>query len=216
MMLQLVVLVVATLLVGLCHTMDTHTLSKATFTSTAINTTCLNVICGSSHQTCLLHAECKLLLTCLEKCLDGFDGDGSLMKSTTQACVRTCTFTYADFYYTGFSRCLADHKCLELPRVDTKCRHPNGGGLRPSRKFQISDVKGGWCVARGYNPAYDCVPCQHVFFDAFEYFKDRFAYRPTFEALTVDNSHALVIGSIFYVPLQNSEPGEDIQLDYYL
>ena len=70
-------------------------------------------------------------------------------------------------------------------------------------------------MARGYNPAYDCVPCQHIFFDAFQYMDNQFAYRPTFEAVTVNGSHSLVNGSIYDL-LQNNKPGEVIQLDYYL
>ena len=123
-------------LLGQCHAHTTDTLRKDTITSSVvINTTCLTVNCGSSYETCLLQPKCNQLLTCLEKCLDEFDRDDSLMKSTTQACARTCTFSYADFYYTGFSRCLTDNHCLQFPRVDTKCRRPNGGGLTPSRKF---------------------------------------------------------------------------------
>lgn len=180
---------------------------------TPLNVTCMNTNCGSAYQTCLIHPKCKQLLVCLSKCLDKFQDDTSLMKSDTQTCIGTCTFTYADIFYTGFSRCLVDNKCINLPLISTKCRYPNEVSM--PRKFQISDLKGGWWKVRGYNPAYDCIPCQHTFFDGFQFENDRFAYRPTFEALTVNSSHTLVNGSI-YVDLENTAPGGVIDLDYYL
>jgi hypothetical protein len=124
-----------------------------------------------------------------------------------------CTFTYADFHYTGLSRCLADNKCLVLPSIPSMCRYPERTTVH--RKYNVSDLKGGWWVARGYYPALDCVACQHTFFDAVMYENDKFVYRPTFEALTLNESFTLVNGSIL-VDLDNTEPGEPIELDYYL
>lgn len=189
-------------------------LSMDALTDTSpLNLTCMTTNCGSAYQTCLLQPKCQQLLQCLDKCYAGFDTDVSLMKSDTLSCMTTCTFTYADFYYTGFSRCLTDNKCLTLPYVMAKCRYPEETIIH--KKYQISDLKGGWWVARGYYPALDCIACQHIFFDGFEYDKDRFVYRPTFEALTVNGSFTYVNGSIL-VNLENTDPGEAIELDYYI
>ncbi len=179
-----------------------------------VNTTCLTTdICGSAYQTCLIHPECSKLLQCLEKCLDDFESDTTPMKSTTQSCLGTCLFSYADFYYTGLGRCLTDNDCFHLPHVTTPCRYRKG--VSESRKFQISDLKGGWWKVRGFNPAYDCIPCQHTFFDGFEWTNDQFVYRPTFEVVAVNGSHVLVNGTIS-VSLENTKPGKAIVLDYYL
>lgn len=68
---------------------------------------------------------------------------------------------------------------------------------------------------RGFNPAYDCLACQHTFFDGFEFEKDKFVYRPTFEALTTNGTYSLVNGSIL-ADLQNTNPGDTISINYYL
>ena len=169
-------------------------------------------LCASAYQTCLIHPECSKLLTCQEKCLDDFDADTSPMKSTTQTCLGTCLFSYADFYYTGFARCLTDNHCFRLQKVTTSCRYHNG--VKGKRKFQISDLKGGWWKVRGYNPAYDCQDCPHTFFDGFEFDKTQFTYRPTFEIKAENGSNILVNGSITE-DLKNTEPGDPIIIDYY-
>ncbi len=174
---------------------------------------CLYDNCASAYQTCLSYTRCSLLLSCVSKCMDGFEGDTSPMKTTTQSCVNTCTFTYADMFYVGLSRCLSDNKCITLPPIPSTCKYP--GGITRSRKFQLSDLKGGWWVVKGYNRAYDCIACKHTFFDAKEYETNEFYYRPTFEVLTPNGSFIFINGTV-YVELDNTQPGEAIDLDYYL
>ena len=178
-----------------------------------VDTVCMNANCGSAYETCLNSAKCQQLLVCLDKCYAGFDTDTSLMKSNSLSCATTCIFTYADFYFTGFSRCMIENKCITLRPMPAFCRYPSE--VAKHRYFQISDLKGGWWVARGYYPAMDCIACQHTFFDGFQYLNNQFVYRPTFEALTVNGSYTYVNGSIL-VDLENTKPGEPIELDYYL
>lgn len=178
-----------------------------------LNMTCVQANCDSAYANCMQQPKCSDLLTCLTKCWDRYEQDTSYTKSTTHSCINTCTFSYADFYYTGFTRCLTDNNCFTLPAVSVTCRYPHAVTMR--KLFQTGDLKGGWWVMRGYNPAYDCIPCQHIFYDGFTYEKDKFVYRPTFEARTVNGSNTLVNGSIL-VDLENNKPGEAIELDYYL
>lgn len=174
---------------------------------------CLKTTCGSPYETCLSYSKCSTLLTCITNCLEGFDADTSLMKSSTQSCVNRCTFTYADIFYVAFSRCLTDHNCLKLPPIPSTCRYPDK--IKMTRKYQLSDLKGGWWKVRGYNPAYDCLSCQHTFFDPVPYENDKFIYRPSFELLTVNNTFQLVNGTIL-ADLDDTEPGQVIEINYYL
>lgn len=174
---------------------------------------CLNTTCGSAYETCLSYSKCSSLLTCITKCLEGFDSDTSLMKSTTQSCVNTCSFSYADIFYVALARCLTDNKCVKLPPIPSTCRYPDK--IKMTRKYQLSDLKGGWWKVRGYNPAYDCLPCQHTFFDPVQFENNKFTYRPSFKQLTVNNTYLLVNGTIL-VDLDDTEPGQVIEIDYYL
>lgn len=199
---------------GLCHPtkFSKHSV-ELTEAPSLVDTACMNTNCGSAYQTCVNSAKCQQLLVCLDKCDAGFTMDTSLMKSNTLSCATTCIFTYADFYFTGFSRCMIENKCLKVHYVSAACRYPDE--VTRDRYFQISDLKGGWWVARGYYPAMDCVACQHTFFDGFQYLDNQFVYRPTFEALTLNGSYTYVNGSIL-VDLTNTKPGEPIELDYLL
>lgn len=178
-----------------------------------VSQSCMDTYCGSAYETCLNIPKCHQLLRCLDKCYDSSYTDFSPMKSDTLTCMTTCLFTYADFYYTGLSRCLTDNKCLVVPDVPSTCRYP--GETIVHRKYNVTDLKGGWWVARGYYPALDCVACQHTFFDPVMYENDKFVYRPTFEALTVNRSYTFVNGTIL-VDLDNTDAGAPIELDYYL
>ena len=173
-----------------------------------VNLTCLNENCASAYYTCSIYPKCSQLLTCLTKCLDGFEKDTTLLKSQTQSCAQTCIFSYADEFFVGLSRCLTDNKCINLPPIYSNCKY-----LALTRRFQVSDLKGGWWIVRGYHPTYDCTACQHTF-DAVEFEDNQFFYRPTFEALTTNDSFVLVNGTI-YVSLENTDPGEVIDIDYY-
>jgi len=206
---------ILTLLLGVFrHGELTNKAVKDTFfVDPFVNTTCMDSNCLSAYTTCINQPKCKQLLSCLVRCYDDFTTDPSPMKSKTQACIYTCTFSYADFYYTGLARCLTDYKCLDLPPISTHCRYPDQ--VVTTKKYNITDLRDGWWVVKGFNLAYDCVACQHTFFDAVQYEKDNYVYRPTFESHNEDGSYTLVNGSIL-VPLVNNQPGDPINLDYYL
>ena len=178
-----------------------------------VNMDCLNNNCASGYQTCLIHTKCRLLLDCLTKCYSGFDDDTSPYKTTTQHCIYTCQFTYADEFYVGLSRCLTDNSCFELPPIKDACKYPSE--VVVSKQYQLRDLKGGWWVVKGYNPAQDCWPCQHTFFDAEEYDNKTFHYRPSFEVANNNGSFDLINGTI-YVTLKDTAPGEAINISYYL
>ena len=87
-----------------------------------INQSCLLSNCGPAYANCQAQPKCSMLLSCLDKCSQTFPTDMSPMKSDTESCLATCIFTYADFYFTGFSRCMTENDCLVLPYLHTRCR----------------------------------------------------------------------------------------------
>lgn len=178
-----------------------------------VNMECLSKHCASAYETCKIYPECSQLLTCLEKCFQEFDNDNSPMKTITQSCVNNCTFSLADKWYVVFSRCLTDNNCYSFPPIPGTCKYPEK--VKISRNFNITDLKGGWWKVRGYNQAYDCLACQHTFFDPLEYDKTTFFYRPTFEVPATNGSSKLINGTI-YVQLKDTAPGDVIEIDYYL
>lgn len=181
---------------------------------TYINETCMQKHCASPYASCTQQPKCNDLLTCIGKCYDQMPRDYSYMSTSTLSCIYTCIFSNADFYFTGWARCMSDHNCFATPPIDdVLCRYPDM--VTQSKMFNITDLKGGWWVMRGYNQAMDCLSCQHIFFDGYEYDKTKFVYRPTFEATTMNGSFKLVNGSIL-VDLVDTKRGEPIELKYYL
>ena len=177
-----------------------------------INATCMQKYCSSAYENCAIQTNCNKLLMCLSECWEKYLEDDSYTKSSTHLCLNTCVFTYADFYFTGYARCMTDNNCLDIPTVPATCRYPT---LVTTRKlFNITDLKGGWWKMRGYNPAYDCLPCQHTFFDVVPY-ENKFVYRPTFEVATPEGRYALVNGSIS-PELVDTTRGDPININYYL
>ena len=178
-----------------------------------IDEECLKTTCGAPYQTCLDYSRCARLTTCLKDCMSHFDSDTSPMKWVTHSCVNKCAYNYEDIYFVALARCLTDNKCVHLPTYPSTCRYPNK--TRQYQKYQLSDLKGGWWVAKGYNRAYDCLVCQHTFFDAVPFMKNDYIYRPTFYTSGANDTLKLVNGSVL-VDLDEINPGDTIELDYYM
>ena len=175
---------------------------------------CLEKTCGSPYQTCKDYSGCSSLMDCLTDCMGRFDSDNSNMKSSTHLCINKCLYMYEDIYFVALARCLTDNDCVKLPPYPSTCRYPNQ--TKQYRQYKLQDLKGGWWVAKGYNRAYDCLTCQHNFFDAMPFTTNEFTYRPTFYTTGLNKTLMLVNGSVLVDLNEVDNAGDPIELGYYL
>ena len=127
----------------------------------------VDLVCAAEHclfktQGCLENQECSAAIECTRKCLQEWDSDKTSEKTQVQVCTSVCQYSYNGTAYQKFLECNGDHKCLSLPPIPSQCRGPNNVTLL--KKLPTSALNGSWWVIRGYNPVYDCYPCQHMLF----------------------------------------------------
>ncbi|KAL8473689.1 hypothetical protein ACS0TY_030509 [Phlomoides rotata] len=147
---------------------------------------CMVTNCGPQILNCLLDANCRKALQCLNKC-----------SPVDQVCNYQCIVSYESPQLEEFSLCvLQKHNCLEL---DAKI--PDKPVVTPMEKFRGDDLDHdlaedlfvgwlgrldwSWRVVAGQNPAYDQFPCQYQLFYRGRA-KGSFWYEPVFQVRMLD------------------------------
>lgn len=147
---------------------------------------CMVKNCGPQILNCLLDADCRKALQCLNNC-----------SPVDQVCNYQCIASYESRQLEEFSLCvLQKHNSLEL---DAKI--PEKPAVAPMAQFRGEDLDHetaedlfvgwlgrldwSWRVVAGQNPAYDQFPCQYQLFYRGKA-KGSFWYEPVFQVRTLD------------------------------
>jgi len=126
---------------------------KKGFDPTLVDQTCLVQHCNQPIQTCLVQdTNCRKGLVCTAKCL----GDN--------ACITGCMARYGNEHLDEFLKCtIEDHDCIQIAIIPGKQDTYEEAPLAPIptiSKLDLSSLEGSWYKIIGFNPNYDCYPCQ--------------------------------------------------------
>lgn len=127
------------------------------------NPACVAEHCRMEDEACLKDEMCRDLLLCVEKCVKLLPDDKTPQKFMVQNCTNKCVFSFASPAYVELMTCLVENMCLELPPLPNPCR---GNNITISKAVPVTALAGTWWSVRGYNPVYDCYPCQMNTFTA--------------------------------------------------
>ena len=174
--------------------------------SPTINIECVIEHCIKQSAGCLLDANCRSAISCAQKCMAEWDEDKTPEKFHVQNCSNKCSFTYEDAAYVNFMGCLSGNKCIAFPPINNTCRAPN---VHPLKQLSLKDMQGVWWVVKGYNPVYDCYPCQHLNYTPIN--ETFWNYTAFYQVYLVNSSLELVSTS---AAIPSSPPGQNISFVY--
>ena len=123
---------------------------------------CASLHCAEHYTECFGEKICRQNVGCVAECWQAWDKDHTPQKDSIQNCTASCTFSYEDGAYDRMMRCLELNNCFSFPPIPSTCKAPNG--IKMKRNLTVSDIQGNWWVLRGFNPVYDCFPCQRNYF----------------------------------------------------
>ena len=164
--------------------------------------------CGMQFQGCLADEECRDFIGCASKCVQEWDSDKTSGKIEVQNCTSICQYSYGGDANQKVMECIGDNKCLSLPPIPSQCRGPNNVTLL--KKLPTSALNGSWWITRGYNPVYDCYPCQHMVFKLID--STSWSLSSTYQVHQADGS--MKMASISY-PIPDTEAGKMISFVYH-
>ena len=127
--------------------------SSKGFDASLVDQSCLVQHCSIQAKACLADdADCRKGLICTAKCLGN------------NACITGCMARYGNTHLDDFLKCtIEDHSCIQVAilqgGVDTYEQAP----LAPVptvNSFNLHTLEGPWFKVIGFNPNYDCYPCQ--------------------------------------------------------
>ena len=173
----------------------------------------VDIICVLEHCLtpslgCVADEQCRNALECAQKCLSAWDNDTTKEKFHVQNCTNKCTVTYDDEAYDNLMACYTGHNCVSFPPIPNTCRAPD---VHPLKNISLEVMKGGWWGVRGYNPVYDCYPCQHPSFKPIN--ASSWNYLPQYQVYLTNGSLKLASQN-FIMP--NSTPGSNITFTYHV
>ena len=112
--------------------------------------------CSNLLKRCVFDSGCRDTLNCFKECT-----------ASDVECNNNCFFEHSNPIFNDFTDCLITNKCLPALQLSNgKCPY-NGNIDNPKRGWSNSVLLGQKNVgkvyiARGWNPTYDCVPCQRA------------------------------------------------------
>ena len=119
---------------------------------------CVEAYCTSEFEICEGDPGCEETQKCAYKCWQDWDADTTPQKYVVQNCTNKCVYSYGNEVYSNFMGCINRRQCLVLPPLPKTCKGPNN--ITFSQKISVRDLIGTWWNLKGYNPVYDCYPCQ--------------------------------------------------------
>lgn len=124
-----------------------------------IDKDCIVNKCSLQAKACLEDdPECRKGLTCTAKCL----GDNS--------CTLGCFARYGGPNLEGLLKCtIEDNECIKVAILPGGADKPGEEPKSPAptvRGFDMGSMEGSWYKVVGYNPNYDCFPCQRNTFSS--------------------------------------------------
>lgn len=114
---------------------------------------CVEMNCKMEFTACTQDPMCLKAVGCVGDCVKLDD------INAIQNCTSNCAFTYGTSSLLNALSCFNKYKCLNLPEIPSTCKGPDNVKIMKNITLaEISGVK--LYVLRGYNPVYDCYPCQ--------------------------------------------------------
>lgn len=115
---------------------------------------CVIQHCGGLLKNCVFDVACRQTLNCFKDCT-----------ASDVECNNNCFFTYSNPIFNDFTNCLITNKCLPGLQLSSESCPYNGNIENPRNGWANSILLGPKnlgkvYIARGWNPTYDCVPCQ--------------------------------------------------------
>lgn len=115
-----------------------------------VNPACFLTSCGQQTKDCFTNSRCLKGALCLSRCRGGQD------------CATQCFAEYGGKKLDNWLNCTVEReKCVSVPPqlIDVK-KWFETNVPKKLQKFDPSSLNGTWYKVRGYNPKYDCYPCQ--------------------------------------------------------
>ena len=175
---------------------------------TGVNLECAVEHCLLQTEGCLANEDCRSSIGCTVKCIEEWESDKSSEKIKVQNCTSICQYSYSGEAYQNFMECIGDNKCISLPPIPSQCRGPNNVTLL--KKLPTSALNGSWWATKGYNPVYDCYPCQHMLFKQIS--STSWSLNPSYQVYLADGSMKLASNS-YAIP--DTAAGQMISFTYH-
>jgi len=112
---------------------------------------CIAKNCLMQGKDCFLDSKCRQTLFCLAKC-----------GMNNQTCTYGCELDHADTAFDTMFTCMIDHECIPHYPPD-----PFSPPTSLETGVTMEQMVGNkiWWIVRGFSPAYDKFPCQHLYFN---------------------------------------------------
>ena len=118
----------------------------------------MEYLCTNEFVQCEADPACVQTLQCSYKCWSLWETDPSPQKYSVQNCTNVCVATYGNENLLKYLHCIDVNNCLELPIIQSTCKAPKN--ITFAKDIKLKDLTGTWLTLSGYNPVYDCYPCQ--------------------------------------------------------
>lgn len=181
---------------------------KSSGSGPSVDIGCVTTHCLTQSFGCLASSECRNAMSCSQKCLKMWDNDTTHDKVVVQNCSNACSFTYGGKAYENFMECVTDNNCISFPPIPNTCRGPN---VHPQKMLTLKDMQGSWWVVKGYNPVYDCYPCQYLSIAPIN--QTTWAYQPKYQ-VHLKNGTLFLVSQLMLLP-NTSAPGANISFIYH-
>lgn len=170
---------------------------------------CMELHCHSEWVQCHKDKVCSDALACNAYCVEKvFPSDSTPQKVRGQNCTLKCSASYENAVTDAFNECMFKNKCISLPSNNVQC--PTGLSQHIQPNSSLHSLSGEWWQHYGYNPLWDCYPCQHI--HSMDLVNDTvWDYTYSSEIYLVNNSLEYNLQTL---PLPNAPKGEEIQIEY--
>jgi len=136
----------------------------------SVNPRCVAKYCLTQGKDCFLNKDCRSALKCVAGC----------GKGVNQTCIFQCNSDFENDVYDNLTHCMFnEHDCMGTKEgydLWNKCRPIEK--VAPMKTYRGKPLtvevarqlvtrgtrsRGDWMVAKGISPAYDCFPCQFLY-----------------------------------------------------
>ena len=125
------------------------------------NQQCMIDNCLNETIECFDNKICRDLIACSSYCMETWDKDNTTQKVHAQNCTLKCSASYEDNISDAYMACLFKYDCIDFPPINVSCPVSDlASHLDPNAS--IGTLAGEWWQQYGYNPLWDCYPCQHI------------------------------------------------------
>ncbi len=148
-----------------------------------INEKCVRTVCNESYTACMDDRICVDNVDCVSKCWAQWNSDTTPQKYHVQNCTTRCTTSFDDYIYDDAMKCLSEKGCIKFPSIPVQCKGPYH--IIFQKNITLNELEGKWWNLRGFNPVYDCYPCQ---LNLFQSGSPDWSYKASYKAYYTDGS----------------------------